>query len=309
MTEEFKGFGLQKQDTNVTENRNIYVGGSDVPVILGLSKYKNQYELALEKTGLKKREYVSNPYIVFGNQLEPQIREYINAKNNMNFVVDTYIDEEKAIRSNVDGIDKEFNILLEIKTHGKNYDQRVYEVQMQLYMAQIGCDAGWLALYERPSDFDTEFDASRLVIKEIERDDELINKIQSAIETFWIRCEFLKDNPEMTETEYFSFGSELEAQLMELKSIAPQLLERKAQVKAFEEREKEIKEKLYEVMTQDDIKKIEAPFIMITRVLPSKQSRFDSKKFKEEHPDLYAAYVVESEKKGYVKISEPKEVK
>ena len=31
-------FGVQKQDKNVTEKRTQYVGGSDVPVILGQRK-------------------------------------------------------------------------------------------------------------------------------------------------------------------------------------------------------------------------------------------------------------------------------
>lgn len=304
--EEFKGFGLQKQDLNVTENRNIYVGGSDMPVILGISKYKTQYELAREKTGIEKREFINNPYILFGNKLEPKIREYINAVNGTNFIVDTYIDEERAIRSNVDGIDKEHNILLEIKTHGKNYDQRVYEVQMQLYMAQIGCEVGWLALYERPENFDTEFDADRLVIKEIERDEEYIQKILSAIETFWIRCEYLKENPSMTEEEYFSQGTELDAQLIELKNIAPKLLQMKAQVKEFEKREKELKEKFYDSMTENDVKKIETPFIVLTRVLPTKAKTFDKKLFEQEHPELYEQYIKEVDKKGYVKIQEAK---
>ena len=226
--------------------------------------------------------------------------------NGTNFIVDTYIDEERAIRSNVDGIDKEHNILLEIKTHGKNYDQRVYEVQMQLYMAQIGCEVGWLALYERPEDFDTEFDASRLVIKEIERDEDYIQKILSAIETFWIRCEYLKENPSMTEEEYFSQGTELDAQLIELKNIAPKLLQMKAQVKEFEKREKELKEKFYDSMTENDVKKIETPFIVLTRVLPTKAKTFDKKRFEQEHPELYEQYIKEVDKKGYVKIQEAK---
>ncbi|MDD6905831.1 MAG: YqaJ viral recombinase family protein [Finegoldia magna] len=300
---DFKGFGLQKQDLNVTENRNIYVGGSDMPVILGISKYKTQYELAREKTGIEKREFVNNPYILFGNKLEPKIREYINAVNGTNFVVDTYIDEERAIRSNVDGIDKENNILLEIKTHGKNYDQRVYEAQMQLYMAQIGCEVGWLALYERPENFDTEFDADRLVIKEIERDEDYIQKILSAIETFWIRCEYLKENPSMTEEEYFSQGTELDAQLVELKTIAPKIIAAKEQIKAYEKREKEIKESLYQSMTENDVKKIETPFFTLTKVFPSIQERFDSKKFKKDYPDAYEKYTKKVERKGYVKIS------
>ena len=102
----FKGFGVKKQDINVTANRHKYVGGSDVPTILGINQYKNQYELAREKMGIDEREFITNAYIQFGNQLEPQIREYINAVNDTQFVVDSYVDEQQHIRSNVDGIDR-----------------------------------------------------------------------------------------------------------------------------------------------------------------------------------------------------------
>lgn len=189
---DFTGFGQQKQDDNVTKKRNVYVGGSDIPTILGINKYKKQDELALEKAGLVEREFITNQYIQFGNILEPQIRDYINAVNQTNFIEETYIDEEKAIRSNVDGIDKEENILLEIKTHGANPTMKVYEVQMQLYMYQSGATQGWLALYKRPKDFDIEFDRNNLRIVEIERDEELIQDILNKVEAFWKQCQQLK---------------------------------------------------------------------------------------------------------------------
>ena len=189
---DFTGFGQQKQDDNVTKNRESFIGGSDIPTILGINKYKKQDELALEKAGLVEREFITNQYIQFGNILEPQIRDYINAVNQTNFVEETYIDEEKAIRSNVDGIDKEENILLEIKTHGANPAMKVYEVQMQLYMYQSGAEVGWLALYQRPKDFDIEFDRNNLRIVEIERDEELIQDILNKVEAFWKQCQQLK---------------------------------------------------------------------------------------------------------------------
>ena len=123
----FKGFGLQKVDDNVTKKRNVYCGGSDVPTILGINSYKTQFELAKEKIGLVKNDFNGNEYTAFGNVLEPQIRAYINAVNDTNFIEDTFIDEEQKIRSNVDGIDLEENILLEIKTHGVRPTMKIYE--------------------------------------------------------------------------------------------------------------------------------------------------------------------------------------
>lgn len=198
----FDGFGLKKDDPNVTTKRNVYIGGSDVPTLLGINKYKTEFELAQEKAGIVVRPFISNPYIQFGNRLEPHIRDYINAVNGLEFVVDTYVNEDKRIRSNVDGIDKEHNILLEVKTHGVQYKQKVYEVQMQLYMDQIGCEYGWLALYKRPKDMDIEFSKENLVIKEIDRDDNLIEEIHKKIEHFWEKLELIKAKPGMTIEEW-----------------------------------------------------------------------------------------------------------
>lgn len=200
--EDFNGFGVGKTDANVTEKRNVYIGGSDVPTLLGINKYKTEFELAQEKAGIVERPFISNPYMQFGNVLEPSIREYINAVNGTNFIVETYVNEEQRIRSNVDGIDKEHNILLEVKTHGVQYKQKVYEVQMQLYMDQIGCEYGWLALYHRPANMDIEFNKANLVIKEIDRDDKLVAEIHQKISDFWNKLEILKERPNMTKEEW-----------------------------------------------------------------------------------------------------------
>lgn len=202
----FDGFGYKEEDLNVTRNRNVFIGGSDIPTLLGINKYKTDFELAQEKAGIVVRPFITNPYIQFGNQLEPDIRNYINSVNQLNFVVETYVNEEKRIRSNVDGIDKEHSILLEVKTHGVQYNQKVYEAQMQLYMDQIGCEYGWLALYKRPKSMDIEFDKDNLVIKEIERDEKWIKEIHEKIERFWEKLKIIKLKPEMTKEEWSELG-------------------------------------------------------------------------------------------------------
>lgn len=307
MTQPFNGFGLQEYDPNVSEKRDVYVGGSDIPTILGINKYKTQYQLAQEKLGIVKAEFISNAYTTYGNKLEPQIRDYINAINQTNFWVNTYHDEERGIRSNVDGIDVEQNILLEIKTHGKTPKRNVYEAQMQLYMAQIGAEVGWLAMYERPDNFDVEFDAERLQIIEVEADKEYQAKIYDAIETFWVRCEYLKEKPDMTEQQFMTVGTDMDKSIMKLNKLTPELIKYKELVKHLESQEKQLKDELYEKMTENDIKKIETAKFVVTRVLPGKTSRFDSTKFKKDYPELSEKYTKESSRKGYVKLTERKE--
>lgn len=194
---------LQRNEPNVTENRHLYVGGSDVPVILGLSKFKTQYELAQNKTGIVKSDFKGNEYTAFGHAMEPQIREYINLTTDFNFVETSTIDEENSIRANTDGVDYEARTLLEIKTHGAVPTIDVYKVQMQLYMFANDLDEGVLALYERPQDFNLEFDSNRLDMTIIvERDEDEVHHILSEIDLFWQRVEWLENNPGASEWDY-----------------------------------------------------------------------------------------------------------
>lgn len=295
-------FGIEKVDKNVTEKRTQYVGGSDVPMILGLSKYKTQFELAKEKAGLVQPDKSSNPYIQFGNKMEPLIRDYINTLNSLNFHPDTFIDKENMIRSNVDGIDLDNHILLEIKTHGTNPTEKVYEAQMQLYFHQTGCDYGWLAMYHRPKDFDLEFDRENLVIKEIERDQVYIEKILDSIETFWIRVEYLKENPDMTEQEYYSIGNDIDKLVARVERFELQMLEFEEKAKLIKAQQKDFREQLYKKMEENDIKKFETNNLVITRILPTVKKTVDSKKLKIEQPDVFDKYLKVSNVKGSIKI-------
>ncbi|EOI57400.1 lambda-exonuclease family protein [Enterococcus gilvus] len=295
-------FGLQKQDPNVTENRDQYVGGSDVPVILGLSKYKTQYELAREKAGIVRSEQISNPYIQFGNRMEPVIREYINTMNSLKFTPATFLDPDDFIRSNVDGYDVENKIVLEIKTHGANPTEKVYEAQMQLYFYQTGCNYGWLAMYKRPKDFDLEFDVANLQVKEIERDETAIEKILDAIETFWIRVEYLKEKPDMTENEYYSIGNDVDKLVARVERFELQMIEFQEKAALLKEQQKEFREQLYQKMEENDIKKIDTGDLVITRVLPTTKKTVDSKTLKVEEPDIYKKYLKESKVKGSIRI-------
>ncbi len=236
--------------------------------------------------------------------MEPFIREYINTVNSLNFITETFVDKQNMIRSNVDGIDLENKILLEIKTHGANPTEKVYEAQMQLYFHQTGCSYGWLAMYHRPSDFDLEFDRENLVIKEIERDTGYIEKILDAIETFWIRVEYLKEKPDMTESEYYSIGNDVDKLVARVERFELEMLEFEKKTKILKEQQKEYREQLYQKMEENDIKKIDTGDIVITRVLPTTRLSVDSTRLKKEKPDIYDQYLKKANVKGSIIIKE-----
>ncbi|AVK84028.1 endonuclease [Lysinibacillus sp. B2A1] len=294
---------FQTEDKNVIENRRIFVGGSDVPIILGLSKYKTPYELAKEKTGLVPTVFDSNEYTVYGQVIEPQIRDYINIINETNFKPDTVINKEQNIRGNCDGADYEESLLLEIKSHGKNPTMDVYKVQMQLYMNEFNLAAGWLALYERPENFDAEFDPERLKIEVVHRDEVQINEILQAIELFWHRCEALKQNPEMSEAEFYSITLE---EKNEIAIVASEVEKFELQIQSYKEIEsqyKAMKDKLYQLMMEHKVKSFETDRCTITLVLPTESTSIDTKALRESHPRIAKRFEKVTPKKGYTKVS------
>ena len=69
-------------DVNVLESREAwlsarkYIGGSDAGVIMGVSHWKDNVTLWLEKTGVVIPEDISDKLVVqYGNRMEPRIRE------------------------------------------------------------------------------------------------------------------------------------------------------------------------------------------------------------------------------------------
>ncbi len=42
---------------DVTIDRDKYIGGSDIPAIMGLSPFTSRWDLLLEKAGLKERDF------------------------------------------------------------------------------------------------------------------------------------------------------------------------------------------------------------------------------------------------------------
>lgn len=188
---------------SVTKDRDKFVGGSDLPIIMGISPFKTRFDLLLEKAGYKEDTFEGNEYTAFGNALEPQIREFINSSIKDPFKVKCLI--KGNLRGNTDGVNAD--TILEIKTTSqikktlRGY--KTYLVQLLFYMSLYNKEKGILAVYDRPKDFDTEFDPLRLQTFEIDIKDhqELIKEIYQAINEFWEDLETVKENPFITEDE------------------------------------------------------------------------------------------------------------
>ena len=291
---------------DVLTDRDKWIGGSDVPIIMGLSPFRTRFELLQEKAGLTEIAETSNPYTEYGKEMEGIIREYINDEYFETFEENTAIKGD--IRYHADGFNGT-NCVLEIKTTS-HPNHKAYMVQLLTGMVVNEVPYGMLAIYDRPDDFSTEFDPDRLQVKSISIDSyqELIQEIETELLHFRFDLEKVKANPFITEeellpteiVEYADEITELETQLMTYKLI--------------EQRYKSLKAELKAAMSEYGIKSWVTnngyKFTLVPDGEDSEELKFDTKLFKEEHPKLYKKYcstVTKKGKAGYVRITPPKE--
>lgn len=300
---------------DVTIDRDKFLGGSDIAVIMGISPFKTRWELLLEKAGLKENEFQGNKYTEYGHLIESQIRDYINEKYKTNFIPNRVIIDD--LRFHTDGFDGE--CVLEVKStsqiHNDVDDYKLYLVQLIKYMEANDVECGILAVYDRPEDFNPVFDPSRLQVFAIDLKDykPLLNQVNEEIDRFRRDLAKLKENPLLCEEDFQP------NELVQISNKIVALENRMAEYKALEQEQKQLKQNLFEAMQKYGVKSWETfNGTKITRVDGTEATvrtveEFDLDLFKSEHNDLYAEYVKKVEKKtsgrsGYVKITVPKGV-
>lgn len=314
---------------NVTIDRHKYVGGSDLPTVLGLNaKYGTSiFEFAKEKAGIIPNTFKGNQFTKYGQKMEPVIRDYINSKYQVNYVEDTVIDEKRHYRGNIDGIDRLADIpILEVKTFGNELDVDYYSAQCQFYMETFNQPRCLLVGYKRPEDFYTgvdydlenddsyfnlEFDEKNIVEYEIQRDSQSWEKIEERIIAFKKAVDKLRKNPNMTEKEFnkIFYGNDLIKMSNKLSKLESSL----SRYKTIESEYKKIKEELYKVFDERGIISFDTGSLKITKVEPTSYDTIsiDTEKLKKENKKIYDKYKVTktTNKKGYILITTKKEEK
>ena len=297
---------------NVTVDRHKYIGGSDIPIIMGLSPFKTRFELLQEKAQIRENDFAGNEYTEYGNVMEDKIRQFINTEYGANFVEDKTIRED--LRYHADGFDVSGRQLLEIKTTSQIYNDvenyKAYLSQLVFGLDIYSVEHGLLVVYERPDDFNTEFEKDRLHLYPINIKEwgGLVDKIKTAVDSFRDDLKKIKADPFLTEeelqpAELVQFTDKIIVLEQELKSM-----------KALEKQLKEVKQELKSAMEKRGIKKWTTNNgTQITLVADGEDKNvtvFDEAKFKAENEELYNFYQVGVKKKGragYVKITLPKE--
>lgn len=295
-----------------TETFSLEVG-SDIPAIMGISTFKTRWQLLLEKAGLARGEFSGNKYTEFGNEIEPQIRDYINALYFTNFEPSQIIVGD--FRGNTDGFNGE--CVLEIKSTSHIYDcvddYIVYLVQLLKYMEANKVKKGILAVYERNEDFVAEFDKERLHIYEIDADlyKDLLDQVNAEIDRFRADLTRLKENPLLSEEDFQP------NELVVLSNEVIALENRMAEFKSIEAEYKKMKDDLFKAMKEHNVKTWQTwNGTRITRIDEVKPTintvtEFDEEALKTDYPEIYNKYLAEkqvktSSRKGSVRITFPK---
>lgn len=299
---------IEYGEFDVSLDRDKYIGGSDIPIILGISPFKKRFDLLLEKASLKEREFGGNRYTEYGHIIEPQIRAHINLTYGTTFEPSRVIDGD--LRLHTDGFNGE--CVLEVKStsdiHSTVDGYRHYLVQLVKYMEKHDVVKGILAVYDRPEDMNPVFDPKRLQVFDIALEDykPLLAKVNSELDRFRADLARLKENPLLSEQDFIPVSGGI----IELSNKIVAFEKQLAAMKEIEQKCKEAKQALFNEMLKHDVKSWNTPGgIKITRVDAtegSTQTAFDVSAFKKENPDIYKRYLREKQtngRAGYVRIT------
>lgn len=285
---------------SVKINREHYIGGSDIPIIMNLSPFRTRFELLQEKAGYLQNDFDGNVYTDYGNIMEPRIRQFINRSRKTRFVEGKHYatipaTDDIEIRCHTDGENEDS--ILEIKTTSQIFpkleDYKLYLVQILFYMFIAEKPKGVLAVYDRPEDMSTDFDKARLQVFDIRIEDyvDTVEEINKAITRFLVDLDKVRANPFISEEELMD--KDVQVLANQLAVISTKLQEYETLKKEYEEQKKS----LLKAMQNHGVKSFrteDGTLITVVDGRPAKDveiEAFDTLTFQEDHPKLYKAYL------------------
>ena len=281
-------------------HRRNGTGGSDVAGILGISPYENAtpFHVWMDKTartdGIEEKESMS-----WGNILEdPIAREYAKRTGQKVERVNRMMWHDNGISfANVDRRIVGTKRLLEVKTAGlrlahlwgETGSDEVpdwYLLQVQHYLSVTGYEGADIAVL---------IGGQELRIYHIERDDELIAMIDAAVVEFW---EYVKTDTQPTASPSVNAAKLLYGVRQKLDTIQndnavdliDDLKKVQGEIKELQASETALKGELADTIGEHEAVADTGGKILATWKYQA-SSRFNAKKFKEDHPKLHGEYM------------------
>lgn len=284
------------------KERQKGIGGSDVGAILGVNKYKTPFQIYLEKTQEIKEVQESSEAAYWGTELEDMVAREFAKRTGKKVRRDTKHFASEKYPFMVANIDRKVvgeKAILECKTvnqfGAKEWEGEEipasYLVQVQHYIYVTGAEKAYIACL---------IGGQKFIWKEIKRDDELIEMIINAEKDFWKLVEektppaldgssaaekYLKERfKDVQEGTKVALDSEH-------KEMIEEYLNLKEQIKELEQETKALENSLKLKIGDNEAGYIDN-FLVNWRGYS--RTSIDSKKLKEEQPEIYDKYLKKS---------------
>jgi len=275
------------------------IGGSDVGAILGLNKYRTPLDVYFEKRGEVEPEDLSdNDAVHFGIVLEDVIAAEYERRTGRKVRRNNRVLQHPKYPWMLANLDREVvgrERILECKTAGaymaggwgeSGTDQvpESYLLQCMHYLAVTGRQVADLAVLIGGRDFR---------IYEIRRDEELIQMLIEREAEFWARVErgdppaplLLQDVSKLFPRH--TPDKEVEA-TPDVLALLQGLRDRKDTIKRLKEEAERLQMKISEAM--GDAERLVHEGMTLATWKAQASSRFDSRSFKADHPDMHKQY-------------------
>lgn len=273
------------------------LGGSDSAAVLGMNPYSSSLKVYLDKVR-EETEEIDNNYMRLGRDLEDYVAKRFEEETGKKTRRKNAILVHDDFSFIIADIDREVvgeNSILECKVsvRGKSSDweDRLpphYEIQCLHYLGVTGAEKCYLAaLFLSSGEFK---------VFEINRDDEAIKILFENLRDFWYQNVMLGNEPDPDGSEdadkiLLEKFKNVNEEIVEL----PKTFENSLKVLEDLKEQKAVVEKNIRIVEQD-IKKAmgnsQTAFVGERKITwrQYESSRIDSKKLKEEKPDIYEAY-------------------
>ncbi len=284
------------------------IGGSDVAAILGINKWTSAIEIWMDKTNQKNTSAKVNEAMAWGNILEPIIRKHFAN------VTGKKVKEVKAMLqhpdypfmiADVDGVTTDDNgdpAILEIKTASEyKRDEWLegvptyYLTQVQHYLCVTGVSKAYVAvliggncfrIYEVGADTEVQ---QMLIAVEKNFWDKVINNVRPALDGSDAAKEFLDKTYTGGIKETIELPDEATEYITQYLTASQKEDEAKAE-------KQEASNKIKELIGNNEKASCGDHVISWTSV---SSERLDSKKLKEEQPEVYAKYAKSSNSRRF----------
>jgi len=281
-----------------TKDRNLFLGGSDISAIMGMSRWKTPLRLWSEKTGkIEPADLSNNEAVEMGTDLEEFVAQKFAQRTGkaVRRAPKKYIHKDyDFLAANIDRLVTGSDELLECKTctlwKKEEWEAGIpeeYILQVVWYLGITGRSVGWIAVL---------IGGQKFMFKRIDFDEELFNTMLEKALDFWQHVQD-KTAPEAmaqdTDTLFELYPEHTDdlIQNQEIEERVAYLQETKMQIKDMQDEQKKLETEL-KSMIADKSGILTQKYKVTWNVQTTR--RLDTTALKEEMPEIAAKFMSES---------------